>query len=196
MISEKMKELLIIALLLVSVQAFAQEKSEWFVRANGNVVQSYQFGPGFNIGLGAHLGYKPTVKEERLWRSVFLLGIETVPGCIDPANCNSWWYNYNFRVQGGLERMIFHSETTKVMLGLGGSVFAGRKLRGKYTMERNGIIIAEDYYKSFEGGISPQVSVRYSNKRASKKMTFGYAVDWVFVHEAILHGLTLDWRIK
>lgn len=191
-----MKYLFSITLFLLSFSAFAQNNSEWFLRSNTNLVHSYQFGSGFNLGFGAHLGFKQIGKPERLWNPVFLLGLETVPGCFNSANCNSYWYDYNFRFQGGFERTIFNSETSNVMLGFGASVFAGRKLRGKYTLERDGLIVAEDYYKSFEGGISPQFSLKYFNKRFSDKITFGYAADWAFVYETFLHGLTLDWRIR
>lgn len=191
-----MKKSLLILFLVSSLNLFGQNDREWFVRANGNVVQNYIFDGGADLGLGVHLGYIPSTKTERTWRPYFLFGIETIPFCFSSIRCNSFWYDYNLRVQSGLERIVFHSETSKVMLGFGASVFAGKMMTGRYTLERDGVIISEEYDKGFEGAVSPQFSVKYFDKRISEKITFGYAIDWAFVTGNIIHGLSLDWRIQ
>ncbi|KEO74375.1 hypothetical protein [Anditalea andensis] len=126
-----MKKIFLILTLLYTSQVKAQHSSEWFARTNANIVQNYTFDRGYALGIGAHLGYKPSSKIARKWSPVFLLGMETVPGCINPDNCDVFWYDYNFRIQGGFERIILDTGRDKLTLGLGASIFAGRLLTGR-----------------------------------------------------------------
>lgn len=154
------------------------------------------FEPGLGIGVGAHLGYRPVINKDRNWKPVFLLGIESVPSCFNPADCKSWWYDYNFRFQGGFERLIWDNGNEKLTLGLGASIFAGQKLRGKYLRMTEKVIVQEEYYKSFIGSVAPQISLRYNNPDISNRITFGYALDYAIINETLIHGFSIDWRLK
>lgn len=191
-----MKYIVVIAFLFITLQSSAQQPSEWFVRTNANLVHSFLFEPGLGIGVGAHLGYRPVINKDRNWKPVFLLGIESVPSCFNPADCKSWWYDYNFRFQGGFERLIWDNGKERLTLGLGASIFAGKLLTGRYLLIRDGVIISEDYSKNFEGNVSPQVSLRYYNPDISERITFGYALDWVIIGDTIIHGFSIDWRLR
>jgi len=191
-----MKYIVGIAFLFITFQSLAQHSPEWFVRTNANLVHSFLFEPGLGIGVGAHLGFRPAIKKDRNWRPVFLLGIESLPTCFNPAVCKSWWYDYNFRFLAGFERLIWDNGKEKLMLGLGASIFAGRKLRGKYLRITEEVIVQEEYYKSFIGSVAPQVSLKYYNPNISERINFGYSLDWALINDTMIHGFSIDWKFK
>lgn len=191
-----MKYIVGIAFLFLTFHSYAQQSPEWFARTNANLVQNYSFDRGYAVGIGAHLGYKPSMKVARKWRPVFLLGMETVPGCINPDNCNVFWYDYNFRFQGGFERIILDTGKEKLTIGLGASIFAGRLITGMFQSLENDGNVRSTYIKEFEASPSPQISLRYTNPAISSRLSFGYILDWVIINDVLLHGFSIDYRIK
>lgn len=181
---------------LHSIGLFAQNNSEWFVRSNINLVHSYQFNPSLGIGLGANIGFKPSSNQEKKWSPVFLLGIETFPTSLFSTDRKHFWFNYNLRFQAGLEREIFRNDEEVLNIGLGASFFVGDLMTGRYSLIDQAGNIQRISASDFEGAVSPQIFLKYQNKKVSDRMTFGYSLDWGFIDSVLLHGLTLDWRIR
>lgn len=191
-----MKYLLLITLFLFSISAFAQNNSEWFFRSNTNLVHSYLFDPALGIGIGVSIGFKPKINEERKWRPVFLLGVETIPASLFSSDQKHFWFNYNLRFQAGLERELFRNDEEILLLGLGASLYVGDLMTGRYSLNDQAGNIQSISVSDFEGAVSPQISLKYQNKKVSERLIFGYSIDWGFISSGLIHGLTLDWRIR
>lgn len=188
--------LISIGFCLLSFEIAAQNDSEWFLRSNLNLVHSYQFDPALGIGIGANIGFKPKINQEGKWRPVFLLGIETIPGSFFSSDQNHFWFNYNLRFQAGLERELFRNDQEILFLGLGASLYVGDLMTGRYSLIDQSGNIQSISVSDLEGAVSPQISLKYQNKKVSERLIFGYSIDWGFISSGLIHGLTLDWRIR
>jgi len=185
----------LLALVFLSAPVFSQSKSEWFVKANTNIVYDLVFNTGVHQGLGGHIGLRPWLDSGKKIQPSFLIGLESMPGSWFSSVPAHFWYHYNFRFTALLEREVWQVEHKSLLLGLGASVFAGDLITGKGSVTFPDGNITRSNTQDFEGAFSLQLSLRYQNLVFSDRLSFGHAIDYVIARDFLIQSLSVYWKL-
>lgn len=129
--------------------------------------------PGSNVGFGVFGALTSNVWQNKNVQLRSQIGLDFIPACKGPENCDTWWYQYGFRFNTYLETQILKKSKKYILAGIGPGVFYGNKSYSVNETRINHEFAAREFNQQYDISFGVGSIVSYSRNQ----LRFSYGLD-------------------